>query len=194
MRLQKIVNKGIEATAHLWLPLQRANELVSKAREILDPQLELSGAQVREAYFLALSQMHEQKGTIGPLEQAIVHFCHVTDNFAAGLFQCYDVPGLPRTNNDLEHVFGVARVHERRATGRRGAIPGVVVRGSVRLLTTIAATKQTFSAHDLQPRNLARWRELRDHLQHCEEARRQQFRFRKNPAAYLAQLETLLLE
>ena len=42
-----------------------------------------------------------------------------------GLFQCSDLAGLPRTNNGLEHCFGVARVHERRATGRRGAILGV---------------------------------------------------------------------
>ncbi len=150
--------------------------------------------QVRERYLAHVCQMREQKASLEPLGEAIEHFLHITDNFAAGLFQCYDVEGLPRTNNDLEHCFGVARVHERRATGRRGAIPGVVVRGSVRVIAAVVTRQQSFSAEELRPRDYQRWRDLRAHLQQCEETRRQQFRFRKNPAAYLAALEAQLLE
>ena len=120
-------------------------------------------------------------------------FCHITDNFAVGLFHCYDVEGLPGTNNDLEHCFGVARVHERRATGRRGAIPGVVVRGSVRVITAVVAKEQSFSAEELRPGDYQRWRKLRVQLQQGEETRRRQFRFRKDPASYLAALEAQLL-
>jgi hypothetical protein len=47
--------------------------------------------------------MQEQKASLEPLGEAIEHFCHITNNFAPGLFHCYDVEGLPRTNNDLEH-------------------------------------------------------------------------------------------
>jgi len=89
--------------------------------------------------------------------------------------------------------MAVARVHERRATGRRGAIPGVVVRGSIRLITAVVTREQTFSAQELRPREYQRWRELRAHLQQCKETRRRQFRFRKDPAAYLAALEAQLL-
>ena len=132
--------------------------------------------------------------SLGPLGEAFEHFCHITENFAAGLFHCYDLAGLPRTNNDLEHCFGVARVHERRATGRRGAIPGVVVRGSVRVMAAVTSTQQSFSVEELRLRDDQRWRALRQQLQQQEEARRQQWRFRKHPAAYLAQLETRLLQ
>ena len=104
------------------------------------------------------------------------------------------MPGLPRTNNELEHCFGVARVHERRATGRRGAIPGVVVRGSVRVIAAVVTPQQVFSPEELQPRDYQRWRALRLQLQQREESRRQQFRFRRNPAAYLATLEAILLQ
>ena len=138
--------------------------------------------------------MLQKKAEAGPLSKAIEHFGHITDNFAAGLFHCYDVKGLPRTNNDLEHCFGVARVHERRATGRRGAIPGVVVRGSVRLIAMVATKQHLFSAEDLRPDAYLRWHELRAQLQQREETRRLQFRFRKDPAAYLATLEAQLLE
>jgi hypothetical protein len=138
--------------------------------------------------------MQQQKADVGPLAQTIDHFAHITDNFAAGLFHCYDVQGLPRTNNELEHCFGVARVHERRATGRRGAIPGVVVRGSVRLMATVATKQHLFSAEDLQPGDYQRWHDLRAQLQQGEETHRLQWRFRKDPPAYLAALEAQLLE
>lgn len=131
---------------------------------------------------------------LGALAEAFEHVCHITDNFVAGLFRCYDIAGLPRTNNDLEHCFGVARVHERRATGRRGAIPGVVVRGSVRIMAAVTSTKQVFSIEDLRPKDYQCWRDLRRQLQQREETRRQQWRFRKKPAAYLAEIEARLLQ
>jgi hypothetical protein len=189
--LQQLLTKGMEATVMLWSPLQSAYKLVHQAAHILANHEQHSGTQVRERYLAYVRQM--QKADVGPLGEAIEHFCHITDNFAAGLFHCYDVEGLPGTNNDLEHCFGVARVHERRATGRRGAIPGVVVRGSVRIITAVVTKEQSFSAEELRPSDYQRWRDLRAHLQQCEETRRQQFRFRKNPAAYLAALEAQLL-
>ncbi len=183
----------MQATATLWPPLESVYQLVHQAAQILANQDQYTGAQVRERYLAYVRQMQEHKAKVGPLGEAIEHFCHITDNFAAGLFYCYDVKGLPRTNNELEHCFGVARVHERRATGRRGAIAGVVVRGSVRVITAVVTKEQSFSAEELRPCNYQRWRELRIHLQQCEETRRRQFRFRKDPAAYLAALEAQLL-
>jgi hypothetical protein len=191
--LQQLLAKGLKATASLWPPLQSAYQQVRQASEILANPQQQTGAQIRERYLAYVRQMQEQKADLGPLAEAIEHFCHITGNFAAGLFECYDVEGLPRTNNDLEHCFGVARVHERRATGRRGAIPGVVVRGSVRVITAVVAKEQSFSAEELRPSDYQRWRKLRVQLQQCEETRRRQFRFRKDPASYLAALEAQLL-
>ena len=45
------------------------------------------------------------------------HFVRVTRSYRPGLFGCYQVADLPRTNNDLEHLFGSHRYHERRASG-----------------------------------------------------------------------------
>jgi len=153
-----------------------------------------TGAQVQESYLDWVKHMQEQKARLGPLSSTIDHFVEITEHFAPGLFYCYDVPDLPRTNNDLEHCFGIARAHERRATGRRGAIPGVVVRGSVRLLAVLVTKRENLQAADLQPTNYQKWREIRAQLHYREEARRQQFRFRKNPTAYLAALEAQLIE
>jgi len=193
-QLHQLLSKGLQATAALWPPLQNAYRFLDQAKATLaNPEQDI-GQRVRERYLALLAQMQNEIATLGPLDSAFEHFCHITNNFAAGLFQCYDVVGLPRTNNELEHCFGVARVHERRATGRRGAIPGVVVRGSVRVMAAVTSKQQLFSVEELRPRDYQRWRDLRRQLQQREETRRQQWRFRKDPAAYLAAIEVRLLK
>jgi hypothetical protein len=188
-----LLTKGLQATATLWPPLQRASHFVHQAAQILANEPRHSGAQVSKRYLAFVKEMQDQQAELGPLGESIAHFCRITHNFAPGLFQCYDVEGLPCTNNELEQCFGVARVHERRATGRRGAIPGVVVRGSVRVVAAVTSKQRLFSAEELQPQDYLQWRHLRAQLQQREECRKQQFRFRKDPAAYLATLETQLL-
>lgn len=110
------------------------------------------------------------------------------------MFHCYDVADLPRTNNDLEHIFGSTRYHERRATGRKQASPGLVVRGSVRIVASVASRRYLFLGPDLQPHDLAQWRSLRASVNARHEARREQYRFRKNPVEYLAALEGKLYQ
>jgi hypothetical protein len=102
------------------------------------------------------------------------------------------VPDLPPTNNALEHCFGSVRYHERRATGRKGASPGLVVRGAARLVAAVATRSQPCAAADLRPADLAAWRTLRDQLQARQDARRAQRRFRQDPEASLSALEQQL--
>lgn len=122
----------------------------------------------------------------------IATFLKVTASYQSGLFHCYDVTDLPHTNNELEHVFGSARYHERRATGKKQASPGLVVRGSVRLVAAIATQNYHFSGPDLAPRDLTRWQTLRKQVNYRHEARREHFRFRKDPEHYLRALEEQL--
>jgi hypothetical protein len=116
----------------------------------------------------------------------------VTTSYWAGLFHCYDLPDLPHTNNELEQYFGSARYHERRATGRKQASPGGVVRGAVRIVASVASRLHPFAGPELAPPDLTRWRALRSELDHRHEARRMQYRFRKSPENYLAALEEKL--
>jgi hypothetical protein len=124
----------------------------------------------------------------------VAHFLKVSASYRPGLFHCYDVPGLPRTNNDQEQYFGSARYHQRRASGRVHATAATVVRGSVRVLASTATRLYRFGEYELRHPDLDRWRDLRHALELRQEARRQQGRFRKDPAAYLATLESLLLK
>ena len=130
----------------------------------------------------------------GPPAPALAHFVTVTASYWPGLFHCYDVPDLPRTNNDLEQYFGAARHLERRATGRKSASPALVVRGAVRVVALLATRQQALSAADLRPHNLAAWKALRQRIDARHHARRAQARFRRDPATYLAALEEQLLK
>jgi len=149
---------------------------------------------VRHDYEELIDAMTQPDALLLPLAGALAHFEKVTRRYWPGLFHCYDVADLPRTNNDLEQYFGSARYHERRATGRRGASPGLVVRGPVRVLAAVATQGRRFAAADLRPTQPGAWQRLRARLSVRQEMRRHQSRFRKDPAAYLAALEAQLLK
>ncbi len=78
--------KGLQATACLWPPLQRAYDFIHQAAQILANDEQETGTQVRERYLRYVAQMQEQKATLGPLAEAIEHFCHKTSNFAGGRY------------------------------------------------------------------------------------------------------------
>src|SRR5436189_1990281 len=105
-----------------------------------------------------------QPTRLGDLAGAVTHFCQVTQSYWDGLFQCYQVKDLPRTNNDLEQYFGTARHVERRVTGRKRASPTLVVRGSVRVVAAGATRLISFSAADLRLTDVAAWKALRQTL------------------------------
>jgi hypothetical protein len=148
---------------------------------------------LKQEYQQLLQTMTQQEDLLGELAWAVVHFRKVTASYWDGLFQCYQVKDLPRTNNDLEQYFGSARHVERRVTGRKRASPTLVVRGSVRVVAAGATRLMSFSAADLQPTNVTAWQALRQQLDYRHEGRRRQLRFRRDPQAYLAALEQRLI-
>jgi hypothetical protein len=184
----------LTATVDHWPALQRAYAWVHRAAHLLGNPDGLSAAALRTAYQSLLSDLTAQRGALGPLAPAAAHFLKVTASYWPGLFHCYDIPDLPRTNNDLEQFFGSVRYHERRATGRKGASPSLVVRGAVRVSASVATRLRPFDATDLQPSDLARWRRLRAQLTARQSARGAQRRFRRDPAAYLVALEQRLAQ
>jgi len=193
-RLLRLLRRGLDATRGAWPALRAAYALVHQAAHILGNEEGAEGATVQARYAAHLAAMRAARDQLGALGPAIDRFLRVSESYWPGLFRCYGVPGLPRTDNDLEHWFGAARYHERRASGRKGADPGTVVRGQVRLVAAVATRQRPPGADDLLPVDLARWRALRQQLAVRHQARRAQRRFRRDPAAYLADLEALLLK
>jgi hypothetical protein len=110
-----------------------------------------------------------------------------------GCFGVMTSPAYPARTTTWNVALASHASDLRRATGRRGAIPGVVVHGSVRVMASVTSKEQVFSVEELRPKDYQRWRDLRRQLRQREEARRQQWRFRKHPATYLAEVEARLL-
>ena len=194
MKLQRLITSALQDTADLWGPIRTAFAWVHQAAHILSNDDQLPGAQVRlrlRGLVAAISRWRAQAAGLAP---ALTHFLKVTRSYWAGLFHCYDVPDLPRTNNDLEQLFGAHRYHERRATGRTGASPTLVVRGAARLTAAVATRITPYTALDLAAANRLAWQQLRARLDQRQQLRVQQRRFRRNPHAYLAELEAQLVK
>lgn len=188
-RLQAIVAKGLAATADAWPPLRIAYGWVHQAAQILENEAQAPAPEVRGCLDDLFAEMRRDQASVGALAPAVAHFLKVSASYGPGLFHCYAVDGLPRTNNDQEQYFGSARYHERRASGRIHASAATVVRGAVRVLAANASRRYVFGAYHLRHPDLDRWRQLRRSLELRHEARRQQGRFRRDPDRYLASLE-----
>ncbi len=97
-------------------------------------------------------------------------------------------------NNDLEQFFGSHRYHERRASGRKTACAGTVVRGSVRLVASAATRLHRVEATDLGRPISGSGESLRDELELRQRGRTLGRRFRRDPQAYLRSLEGELIK
>lgn len=194
MQLHRLLAGGLQATASLWPALRVVAAWVHQAAHVLANHEGQPAPQVQARYRALLDRMAARRETAGPLAPAVDHFRKVTTSYAAGLFHTYDVPGLPRTNNDLEQFFGMARYHQRRASGRKRPAASTVLRGAVRVVAAVVTRQHRLPGAALRPPSLARWRALRHHLNQRQETRRAQRRFRQNPADYLAALEAQLLK
>ncbi|MCW8087655.1 ISNCY family transposase [Sabulicella glaciei] len=188
-RLRVLIGRGLEGTAALWPDIERTYGWVHRAAQILGNAAGETADLVRRRFDGLIGAMTRHGAEAGNLVGAVEHFLKVTRSYRPGLFHCPAVAGLPRTNNDLEQMFGSQRYHERRATGRKTASPALVLRGEVRVLAATATRLHPPSARDLGRVSLQRWRDLRQRLEPRRLARTLRTRFRRDPARYLAALE-----
>jgi hypothetical protein len=189
-----LIHRGLEKTAALFPAVRAGFRWLRRVTRLLANERGLSGTQVRKRLRVLLGKMRaeaERAAQEGRQELAddLRHFVKVSRSYEPGLFYCYDIAELPRTNNDLEHLFGSHRYHERRSSGRKGASPGLSVRGSVRVVAGVATRLRAVSGEELSPTDPEAWRQLRQRLGRRQEARRRQRRFRRNSKAYLRDLE-----
>lgn len=193
-RLRRLVGRGLDRTRALWPDIRRAYGWVHRAAHILTNEAGLDAGRVARRYAGLTAAVARHRDRAGALAGAVDHFLKVTRSYQPGLFACYRVPDLPRTNNDLERCFGAHRHHERRATGRKAASPALVLRGSVRLIAATATRLRPVPARDLARADREEWAGLRRRLDERRHTRALGTRFRRNPQAYLSQLETQFLQ
>jgi hypothetical protein len=191
VKLEGFVDRGLAATADLWEPVRVAYGWVHQAAHI--PGTEgVTGVTSRRRLGGLLGAMRRHRSAAGPRGGAVDHFPKVSRSYRPGLFACYGPADLPRTNNDLEQLLGSHRCHERRAAGRKGASPALVLRGAARLVAAMATRQREVTASDLAGADRGQWERLRAALEERRQRRVDRHRFRRHPEGHLRDLEAQL--
>lgn len=97
---------------------------------LLDPEQTptRSGIQVRQDLFAYLIKIQANRFRDPMLRNSFRIILKTTRSYAPGLFHCYDVPGLPRTNNDRECDFRALGRRLLRTTGQKGLTLRIIQR------------------------------------------------------------------
>lgn len=72
-----------------------------------------------DAWVVLLQEAVDRDPLPEPEQRCLHHFLHVTTSLRPQLIQCYDIPGLPRTNNDMEGFIRGIKTRYRRLSGRK---------------------------------------------------------------------------
>jgi len=120
------------------------------------------------------------------LEDFRQHLIALTHRFAPGLYVCYDFPGLPRTNNELESLFRRVKALERRIAGRQH-IHDTLLRYGPWLLIGPDHSRATLLDH-FQLVSLEAFRTERTRLNQHQEAFRDLYQSEHDLRAVLKQL------
>jgi hypothetical protein len=132
-----------------YMLLRQATDWLEHIADLLDPveKPPRSAEQVQETLFAYLQEIetisHPQPG----LQSFFKTIQKTTLSYAPGLFHCYDIPGLPRTNNARESDFRDLNRRLLRTTGQKGLTRRLILRsGAWELLHRPATLQDTILA------------------------------------------------
>jgi hypothetical protein len=152
-----------------------------------------SGATVRAQVALILGHLRIRclAGAIPAwLRPGVEHLVAVLRRLGPGLYHCYDVPGLPRTDNTMEQFYRRVKREQRRITGRRRADAFVARIGGFAVYAAAAsAIPEAALLRRLAAVPAADWQQERITLRANQDRQAKLRRFRLDPTAYLADLE-----
>lgn len=105
--------------------IQRQRQWLIELERLLDPEQQPppTSAIIAHAVDRYLLRLTTRLSHTGDQADQIVaaHIDQIFRSFWWGLFTCYDVDGLPRTNNDLERFMRQLKMGQRRISGRSNA-------------------------------------------------------------------------
>jgi hypothetical protein len=148
--------------------LRQAGNWLQQLAALLDPdgKPQRTGAQVRSAFEAYLTQIEKDSAATPRLHAFSAAIAKVSRSYAPGLFHTYDLPGLPRTNNDRESEFRNLNRRLLRTTGQKGLTRRILQRaGAWELLphpNTLAATAAAL-AHIATPDLRQEQQRVREH-------------------------------
>lgn len=168
VRLQQGLSEALEIVANEYKDMREVASWLAHVSELLDPEGKLprSGEEVKRELFGYLNQLLEQTQETPTLFAFAAQIYKTTSNYAPGLFHTYDVPGLPRTNNNRESEFRNLGQRLLRTTGQKGATKRLIHRsGAWELIPHPSSFSETVAAiSQVNPDEFSQERQrVRDH-------------------------------
>lgn len=120
------VDRAVEKNRSLAQDVQEAHTWLRRIAQCLRyppaadaPESPVSGEQVKQEMEALLKEFQPDFKRC-PAQAALHGAWHrVWKNYGPDLLHCYDIPGLPADNLQLEALFGRLRSHQRRISGRK---------------------------------------------------------------------------
>jgi len=130
VKLQIGLSIALSSVAESYKDIREAADWLEHISEILNPadKPPRSGDEVKEALFTYLDQIKAETVENTVLSDFADRIFKTTCNYASGLFYTYEVPELPRTNNDRESEFRSLNSRLLRTTGQKGASRRIIQR------------------------------------------------------------------
>jgi len=132
-----------------YTQLRQAANWLEHIRWVLDPEGKpnRSGAEVQRELSSYLEDIQCASQASPRLHQFCQKIYQTSLNYSPGLFHCYDVPGLPRTNNDRESEFRDLNRRLLATTGQKGLAKRILQReGAWELIPRPDSLPNTVSA------------------------------------------------
>lgn len=132
-----------------YLNLSQAAIWLRQISDLLDPtdKPDLTAQQVQQALLTYLDQIRDQSQDNLVLTEFARQINKTTHNYISGLFHTYDLPDLPRTNNERESEFRSLNQQLLRTTGQIGATRQLIQRsGAWELIPPPPSLSETVKA------------------------------------------------
>ena len=155
------------------------------ADEIARTSVPLTGQAVRQAMEHLLAEFRPDPKRQRAQAALQCAWQRVWKAWADDLLICYDIPGLPADNLQLEAFFNQVRQHERRISGHASTQP-LGALGAYQVL--FMAESEQDLLDQLRRVPVAEYQAHRHHLAQCEASRQQRTRFHHDPAKAIAAL------
>lgn len=168
LQLQQGLCAALQLVETNYLLLAQAADWLEHIADLLDPHEKplRSAAQVQKDLFMYLKKIKTISAKQPDLQPFFQTIQKTTLSYAPGLFHSYDIPGLPRTNNDRESDFRHLNRRLLRTTGQKGLTRRIIQRnGAWELLHHPASLQDTILAFNrMAPQDFQEERQrLRQH-------------------------------
>jgi hypothetical protein len=121
-RLNQGIRTALSPFASKYRDLQQGAAWLQDIDQILEPPDDslITGEQVSQQLRTYLDDLLHLPDVSPCLDAFRRHLDKVSTSYWPGLFHCYDLEGLPRTNNDMESLFRDTQRRLLRTTGQKG--------------------------------------------------------------------------